>query len=323
MARRKETSRLSKTTLESTRKNWGRNLSYTLSVLLVVGLALIAYPAILCKEGSETSANGFNPPMVTHKAESLAELLAIGTEKLANVDIADMNLLCATGLPGSEKLDISKCLARIGEWAERVRYWTDQSMWDFSQNPQNFKNSEAKFRVLILISVLQKEYGVHYNERGERNCNFTNSKNVFIHGMIDDVNGGTCASMPVMYVAVGRRLGYPMKLVLAKTHIFARWEDPKTGEKFNIEGTNAQFADHPDSYYQNWPVRITNAELKQGWYLKPLNPAEELAVFLQNRAYCLFDNNRFREARTAFTESYRLAPQNPLGPAQIAGVSEP
>ena len=212
------------------------------------------------------------PVPFSRQAQSLDELLKMTPEQLADVDIAERNLLCATGLRGAEKLDVGKALARLNDWADRVRYWTDQSMWDFRQNPEEFKNSEAKFRVLLLISVVQKDFGVHYNDRGERNCDFSSAKNAFLHGMIDDTNGGTCASMPVMYVAVGRRLGYPMKLVLAKTHIFARWEDPATGERFNIEGTNPRFDDHPDSYYQKWPYPISDAELKQGWYLKPLTP---------------------------------------------------
>jgi len=119
-----------------------------------------------------------------------------------------------------------------------------------------------------------------------------------------------------MYVAIARRLGYPLKLVLAKTHIFARWDDGQ--ERFNIEGTNPRFNYHPDSYYRKWPHPISDAELKQGWYLKPLTPAEELAVFLQNRAYCLMDNGRFKEAQLAFTRSCQLAPRNPLGREQIA-----
>jgi hypothetical protein len=113
-----------------------------------------------------------------------------------------------------------------------------------------------------------------------------------------------------------------MKLVLAKTHIFARWDGFKTGERFNIEGTNAQFADHPDSYYRNWPDKITNEEMKRGWYLKPLTPAEELTVFLHNRGCCLMDNGRFAEAKAAFAVAARLAPQDPLGPVRIASASE-
>ena len=63
---------------------------------------------------------------------------------------------------------------------------------------------------------------------------------LFIHGIIDGP-GGTCASMPVLYVAVGRRLGYPLKLVEARGHLLLRWDDPLgqrlgTPDVFNVEG---------------------------------------------------------------------------------------
>lgn len=256
-------------------------------------------------------------PATTTTAKSsqttLGDLLTMTPGQLESVDIALMNLLCAQGLPGAEELEIGEYLASLEKYAERVRNWTDQSLYDFRQRPQEFRNSEAFFRVLLLISVLQKDFGIHYNDRGERNVDFSNSKNVFIHGMIDDNNGGTCASMPVLYVAVGRRLGYPMKLVLAKTHIFARWESPDGKERFNIEGTRDRFSDHPDSYYRNWPYPISDTELENGWYLKSLRPIDELAVFLQNRAHCLLDNGRISEAQIAFAWAHHLAPHDPLG----------
>jgi len=292
-------------------------------VVLLAALAAAGHFGFFRSNSAKPLAADTPPPVkVVRMAQTLDDLLKMPSEILAYVDIAEMNLLCAEGLPGAERLDIAKCLARLNDWAERVRYWTDRSLWDFRRNPEKFENSEAKFRVLLLISVIQQDFGVHYNDRGERSCDFSNAKNAFLHGMIDDTNGGTCASMAVMYVAVGRRLGYPMRLVLAKTHIFARWENPATGERFNIEGTNAQFADHPDSYYRNWPDKITDEEIKQGWYLKPLTPAEELAVFFHNRGYCLMDSGRFVEAKAAFAVAARLAPQDPLGPVRIAGAAE-
>jgi len=312
---------------KATAKPVGRRATWLLKIALPVVLCgVIAGVIVLVvrdngQRPKPTPRDTYPRLSYTQKVKTLDDLLKMPPAQLTDVDIAEMNLLCATGLRGSENLNVSKVLDGLNDWADRVRYWTDQSMWDFRQNPENFKNSEAKFRVLLLISVLQKDFGVHYNDRGERNCDFSNAKNPFIHGMIDDTNGGTCASMPVLYVAVGRRLGYPMKLVLAKTHVFARWEDPKTGERFNIEGTNPRFGDHPDSYYCKWPYPISDAELKRGWYLKSLTPSEELAVFLQNRACCLMDNGRFQEAELAFRRSYHLAPQNPLGREQIASAT--
>ena len=52
-----------------------------------------------------------------------------------------------------------------------------------------------------------------YDLASKDNFAFNDSRVAFIHGMIPtagqttaDTPGGTCASMPVMYVAVGRRL---------------------------------------------------------------------------------------------------------------------
>ena len=68
--------------------------------------------------------------------------------------------------------------------------------------------------------------------------------------------------MPVLYVAVGRRRGYPLKLVEAPTHLFFRWEDPdgerfNVPEVFNVEGTGHGISFHPDDYYRIWPREWT------------------------------------------------------------------
>lgn len=50
------------------------------------------------------------------KPQTLEELLAIPDKDLGRVDIARMNLLCATGLPGAENIDVEKYLATLDEW---------------------------------------------------------------------------------------------------------------------------------------------------------------------------------------------------------------
>lgn len=147
-----------------------------------------------------------------------------------------------------------------------------------------------------------------------RNIDFTNSKDLFIHGMIDDTNGGTCVSMPALYVAIGRRLGYPLKLVLTKGHIFVRWDDGK--QRFNIETTSNGGADsYPDEHYKTWPMKWTPQEVKGNRYLKSLSPSQELACFLASRGHCLLDNGRVREARDAYAAAHRVAPKDPAYPA--------
>ena len=86
-------------------------------------------------------------------------------------------------------------------------------------------------------------------------------------------------------VAIGRRLGYPLKLVECKGHLFVRWEDAK--ERFNIEGTSRGLNCYPDQEYMEWPWPISKEELETGMYMKSLSPKRELAAFLELRALCL------------------------------------
>jgi hypothetical protein len=112
--------------------------------------------------------------------------------------------------------------------------------------------------------------------------------------------------MPVLYVAVGRRLGYPLKLVTTEGHLFLRWEDER--ERFNVEATAHGLSRFDDDYYRNWPFTVTEEEVRAEGYLKSLTPAEELAVFLSIRGMCLRDTGRVREATHAFAAAARLAP---------------
>jgi regulator of sirC expression with transglutaminase-like and TPR domain len=222
-----------------------------------------------------------------------------------------MNLLCAEGLPGAERVDIEACLVTLDRWAEKVRFETERHLYR-AHDPrwaEHYRHSESCLRAEFLLQVLQEDCGVHYNLTRVRNPDFTDSRDLFIHGLIDCDNGGTCVSMPVLYVAVGRRLGYPLKLVLTKRHVFCRWET--TDERFNVDPSgNGGIGFQDDDYYRTWPATIDEAAVVRGEYLKPLTPAEELAVFLAARGHCLYDTGRVAEARDAYAAACRLMPQS-------------
>lgn len=117
---------------------------------------------------------------------------------------------------------------------------------------------------------------------------------------------GTCSSIPVLYAALGRRLGYPLKLVTTKGHLFLRWESAT--ERFNAEVTNQGLNRFEDHYYKRWPFEITDAEVQAEGYLESLSAAEELAVFLSIRGLCLMEAGRTRDAANAFAQAARHAP---------------
>jgi hypothetical protein len=112
--------------------------------------------------------------------------------------------------------------------------------------------------------------------------------------------------LPVLYVAVGRELGYPLKLVTTRGHLFVRWEGK--GERFNVEATARGLLTHPDEYYRHWPFEVTREEERAEGYLKSLSPAEELAVFLSIRGMCLREHGRYGEAAEAFAAAAQRNP---------------
>lgn len=240
---------------------------------------------------------------------SYHDLLAMTPDELARVDIAVANLLCAKALPGSESLNIPAAIKRLDEWAAKVKAETERHLYRVTdpKYAEHYQHSEARLRAEFLVQVLQEDCGVHYNMARIRDVDFSNPKDMFILGMIDDPNGGTCASMPVLYVAVGRRLGYPMKLALAKQHVYCRWEGER--EQLNIDGAANGGLDFPaDEEYRKWPEPISDGEMATREFLRSLTPSEELSLFMLNRGCVLHARENFAEAIACFAESHRLMP---------------
>jgi hypothetical protein len=139
----------------------------------------------------------------------------------------------------------------------------------------------------------------------------------FIHGVIQGP-GGTCATMPVVYAAIGRRLGYPIRLACAKRHLFCRWEDTTTGKRVNLEASGDGADSFPDEHYRKWPVPIQDAEEEKALgYLESWTPRRELANFVGQRAFVLEDHRRYREATETFLAAAELDAAHALYPACV------
>ncbi|MFO0861607.1 MAG: hypothetical protein U0570_13735 [Phycisphaerales bacterium] len=134
-------------------------------------------------------------------------LLAMSPDELARVDIAAINLACADGLPGFEGIDSAAVLAKLDEWAAKVKFETERHLYRVKdpKYAEHYRHSESYLRAEFLIMVLQEDCGVRYNPDRIYTPNFADSRDQFIHGMLDPKCGGTCASMPVLYTAIGRR----------------------------------------------------------------------------------------------------------------------
>jgi len=233
-------------------------------------------------------------------------------EELTRFDLAAVDLACAVGLPGAERLDIPTCFAWVNHAAARVRHQTLSTLERFQVNPEIYENSEGIFRVVAMMNVLWRGLGVRYNQDWiddpER---FTDSRDDFIHGIVEG-RGGTCASLPVLLTAVGRRLGYPLKLVKTSGHLFTRWDDP-TGERFNVEINNTGLNTHPDEYYLTWPFDIRGTKwATETKFLRSLTPRDDLAHAWSKRGHILRSNGRFKEAIDCFATACSIATDDDL-----------
>ncbi len=231
---------------------------------------------------------------------------------LGRYDVALVNLACAVGLAGWEKIDAELCLRKLDEWAEKVREFTDRCLHDFHRRPAEYNYSEAYFRILAMITHLQRDLSVEYNpEKRDPDVPFE-LEDTFIHGIMQG-DGGTCASMPVVYAAVGRRLGYPIKLVSVWAdetagHGFARWEDGT--ERFNIEATNTGLNTPPDEYYRTGRYKMTLEIQRLGGYLQSKTPRQELSHFLAERAIRWEEAGDHREAIGTWAWALSLHPEH-------------
>jgi hypothetical protein len=235
---------------------------------------------------------------------------SVTDEWLESLDIAQVNLACSVGLPGAEDLDAGEVISKIEEWTQAVRLATTFNMRRFMEYPAQFDHSIGKFKMSVLASVLELECGVRYNpEIAKDQGRFAyDSKDRYIHG-ITHGEGGTCASLPVLFIAVGRRLGYPLKLGAGARHFFARWDESDSDSElakdcFNIEATGG-VAFPSDSHFQEWPFPYN-----EPGFLHSMTRREELAQFLAVRATVLMNNGKFASAIQPAAWARQLMPDD-------------
>ena len=137
---------------------------------------------------------------------SLNDLLTMPQRDLEGIDFAEMNLICAQGLNGSEDLDIGRCLATLDKWAELCRKDIGTRLPTFPQYATKYDNSINLFKVVNMVLTLKDTIGVDYNPEIMKRTTYPNSGDVFIHGCLTGNKQGGCISIPILYLILPARL---------------------------------------------------------------------------------------------------------------------
>ena len=234
------------------------------------------------------------------------DLVRLPDEELERLDIAAVNVACAAGLPGCSEPTPATVLQTIDGWTAQCRRFTDRVMPMLRSGRSDYPESEPKFRIQALITHLQRDLGVRYHPGRMLDAAVFEPRDSFLQGIFTS-EGGTCGSMPVLYTAVGRRLGYPLELATTKRHLYCRWDDG-AGEAFNIEGAGEGISFFPDEHYRTGRYEMSVQTVEACGYLVSHSAREALAGFLVQRGECWRQERNYNEALTAYAWAHELAP---------------
>ncbi|MBX9583566.1 MAG: hypothetical protein K2X87_24960 [Gemmataceae bacterium] len=240
------------------------------------------------------------------------DLARLSDDELGRHDIAAVNLAVAVGLPGSGAMDPADCLDSLDQWTEYARGFTEQALPRYYETPERWGYSEARFRATGLVLALQRGPGLQYNPAKIPPDAPFDVADYFAFGAIQGP-GGTCSTMPIVYASVGRRLGYPIKLVSCRTkagggHRFNRWDG--AGVRFNFDGTNEGCSSPPDDYFRTGHYESDPRREEACGFMGSLTPRQELAEFLDARAGLWAEAGEHRRAAEGMAWVVSLDPGN-------------
>jgi hypothetical protein len=242
---------------------------------------------------------------------TLWQLLASDDLTLEQTDVVLMNLVVAKGIPALGDLDIARYVQVVDDWTEQFRRVLLGMEEHFHRTPSRWKSDIRFFRVGMLAGFLGHEIGIRYDEQQKHATavHYTDPGDLFLNGLID-TKKGTCDTMPVLHVAVARRMGWPVSLACVKSHFVSRFDDGEV--TYNIEATS----DHPGSFAAGSDAdyikrfELSSKAVECGSDLRTLTAREMIGVFLSLRGRHYADTNRLIEADSSFALARVLFPNH-------------
>jgi len=194
-------------------------------------------------------------PHASNTQEELAILMAKTPEEIFQIDLGTIFLACLGGLPGTDVINLDHARTRIDALANLVKKQTDQAIASYRKANPKFQIT-PEFQAYIMVRTLQEEYRNAHQELSRYPVSLINEMlqrnrpdELFFHGMADQAEPPSIGN-PVLFVAVGQQLGYPIKLVAAPGHLFARWESFDGKTLFDIQETSDGMAPRYHDYYR-------------------------------------------------------------------------
>lgn len=260
-----------------------------LSVLLLVWWLVFAFAGPGHAAPAQPSSGAFTP--------EIARILALPEER---IDSGIAALTFAKEIyPG---IDIDAYSARIDELALEARRYIQ---WHGQYDPDSV--------IRALNSWYYRVYGVQYDKSPNGR---QRQENFFINGLLDS-RRGQCITLPMLYMVIAQRLGYPVYAVMAPEHKFVRFVDPLLKEQ-NIELSGG--AGYSSDAEYAFRLNISEQAIRNGAYLRTLTKRQYLGVLLQQNAIVFSKRGNIDKAIIYFEKAREIDPKNVYFAKNLAGL---
>lgn len=148
------------------------------------------------------------------------------------------------------RLDINKYLKIIDEMVEDIKKMVKD-------------NPDPDFRIRVMNTYLFKVQGFHYDQDDLLGKKL---KNRYLNGLLD-TKSGSCTTLPLLYLVLAQRLGYPIYPVAAPQHLFCRYTGPNCPQP-NIDP--AAMGSYTSNEEYAFVLQIPVKGIEVGTYLKTM-----------------------------------------------------
>ncbi|MCG3204842.1 MAG: hypothetical protein KCHDKBKB_01559 [Elusimicrobia bacterium] len=215
---------------------------------------------------------------------SVYELLNMPEDQ---VDIGIISLTLAKEI--YPDTDVASYSARIDVLADQVR-----------RLAKGTKNPDQRVRCLNTVLLLHEKF------QGTRDLSVARKSEYYFLNNVLDTKRGNCFTMPVLYIAVAQRLGWPVYPVSVPDHSFVRYVDPNLKEQ-NIETTsNGGYV--PDEGYAK-DFMVSERGRKSGAYLQTLSYRKSLGDLVAVNGIWFGQRGQLSKAITYLEIATKLNPK--------------
>ena len=153
-----------------------------------------------------------------------------------------------------------------------------------------------------LRKTIHQKIGLRYTDHVDEQGLPINSKELFLHGLLETRNG-YCMTLSLIYLIVGERLGLPLFGVALPNHFFVRYDS--RGYKVNIETTQGGSL-LPDKFYRE-RFGVVRGD---PFFMKSLGKKQTLGAYFSNVGTVYYKKGRRKQAAFYLEQSVAINPNS-------------